>query len=273
MTEIEIPFSDQDKEDLEIFRGLLDSVDPDHEDKKRKHESTVENVPKRHIVTLPRIEASTEEIEKGIEKAFTEGTPSERGAHIQLPKDLVEGAKAAFVASGGNISHVAAMYDLTPEAVLRLAASEDWPVYGGATTLQESKSKAQLTSLRDRLWHRIEIMLDAMEVEKKTKADIVQYRINSEYVEPLASRSSAFKVLMDQYMRVATILEPEIFGDDPDPSNYHAKSLKDKNYPGGVEGVNREMADFFSQVVVGIADRIKDRELQGYGQIIDARVE
>ncbi len=112
-----------------------------------------------------------------------------------------------------------------------------------------------------------------MEVEKKTKDDIVQYRSNSIYVEPLASRSSSFKVLMDQYMRVSTLLEPEVFAADPDGTNFHARSARAENYPGGIEGVNREMADFLSEIVVGVADKIKDRELRGYGEIIDARAE
>ncbi len=89
---------------------------------------------------------------------------------------MVENAKATFIASGGNISEVAALYDLTPESVLRLATQENWPVYGGSTKVNESMSKAQLTILKDKLWKKIDKMLDSMEVEKKTKDDIVQYR-------------------------------------------------------------------------------------------------
>lgn len=262
-----LQFSSKDRQDLEAWKTTVSSGEVSI-DREQDNGSM-----KRQVITFPAIEASTAKTREAVEQALEEGNSVPRGREVSLPEELIESAKSSFIASGGNISEVASLYDLTPEAVLRLASQENWPVYGGGTKAIESKSKAQLTSLQIKLWHKIEYMLNALDVEKKHKEDIVQYRVHSEYVEPLASRSSAFKVLMDQYMRVSTLLEPEVFANDPDGANYHARAARGESYPGGIEGVNREMADFLGQVVVGIADRIKDKELKGYGDIIDARAQ
>lgn len=222
----------------------------------------------RQRVVMPEIKASTPKMTKEVEDAFESGDKLNLHQGMKLPPELIEGAKAAFTSSGGNISEVAALYDLTPEVVMRLASQEKWPIYGGSTKALDSKSQAQLKSLANKLWHRIEKLLDSIEIEKKKKVDITQHRMNSEYVEPLASRSGAFKTLMDQYMRVMTILEPETFAVDGDGSNVHARNARHQANPGGIEGVNRELANFFSDVVVGVADRIKERELQEYEQVV-----
>lgn len=255
--EIQIPFSHRDKKDLAEFRST----------------GSVKNALKieRHVVKLPIVKASTEKEKKIIEEAVAMGRKPKRDSATGMPPEVIEAAKATFTATGGNISQVASLHDLTPESVIRLANQEEWPLYSGSVTHQESRSKAQLNALQKKLWIRIEDMLDAMEVETKEKEDISQHRINSKYIEPLSSRSGAFKSLMDQYMRVSTILEPEIFSEDPDPSNYRA--VQARSSASNVKEVNREIADFFSQVVVGIADRISDKETEGYGNIIDSRAE
>lgn len=265
-TSLVIPFSKQDQRDLAEFK---EAVSPEP----KKTVSKDDNL-QRHIIEMPEIEVSTESAKRTVEDALETQKPLPRGKALKLPPEIVEGAKAAFISSGGNLSEVAALYDLTAEAVLRLANQEQWPVYDGTTKLHQSKSKNQLLSLQAKLWSKIEVMLDSMDIETKAKDDLTQHRAYSEYVEPLASRSSAFKTLMDQYMRVSTLLEPEIFSDDPDAGNYHARKAKAEKYAGGIEGVNREIADFFSQVVVGIADRIADKDMKGYGgTIIDGRVD
>lgn len=259
---LKIPFSRKDKEDLQVWKTAVQEVTS-----QKKSKSNLN----RHTITIPPVQASNEYAQKVVEEALDSGSQLPKSRVVSLPQEVIEGAKAAFIASGGNISEVSSLYDLTPEAVIKLASKENWPVYGGSTKAIESKSKAQLTILRDKLWLRIETFLDSMEIEKKHKDDIVQHRTNSEYIEPLQSRSSAFKTLMDQYMRVSTLLEPEIFSADPDGSNFHARNARGQSYPGGIEGVNREMADFISEIVVGIADKYRDKELQGYGDIIDMR--
>lgn len=225
----------------------------------------------RQAIVMPDIKAGSERATKEVEAALEDSKPLPRTLVTRLPPEIVEGAKAAFIATGGNISEVASMYDLAPQAVLEMAKSEEWPVYGGSTKVVEARGRSQLIILRDKLWSRVEKLLDSLDIEKKSKQDIVQHRVHSEYVEPLASRNSTFKTLMDQYMRVQTILEPETFAADPDGSNFHARKAQEEAYAGGIEGVNREMADFFSQVVVGIADRLKERELTGYSHVIDTR--
>ena len=261
--DITVEFTETDARDLAEFKEAVSGTT-----------SRVKEPMQRHIVTLPRVEASTEEITEGVEKALEEGKQLPRGMEVKLPPEVIEGAKAAWTASGGNTSEVAALYDLTPESVVRLASQENWPIYNGTTKLSESKSRGQLKSLQAKLWNRIESVLDSIDIEEKAKEDITQHRLNSQYVEPLASRSSAFKVLMDQYMRVSTLLEPELFSEDPDPSNFHANRAR--NSPSNVKEVNREIADFFSQVVVGIHDRVTEKaeqEREGYGNIIDARAQ
>jgi hypothetical protein len=223
----------------------------------------------RHTIVMPAIKTGSRKSAQAVEQALKTGKPVPRTLANTLPPEILEGAKAAFISTGGNISEVASMYDLTPQSVLELAKTEEWPVYGGSTKVVQAKGRAQLIILRDKLWARIEKVLDSINIEEKDKQDIVQHRLNSEYVEPLASRNSVFKNLMDQYMRVQTLLEPEFFANDPDGSNFQARKAREESYPGGIEGVNREMADFFSQVVVGIADRLKDRELNGYSHVVD----
>ena len=270
---IAIQFSEQDKRDLVEWKESINQAMPQDIS---GNSVTFDNTPlelsgiQRQRVSLPAIEAATPRMTEEIEEAFTEGTQHRHNSVEKLDPQIIEGAKAAFTSSGGNISEVAALYDITPQMVMRLASQEKWPIYGGGTKAIDSKSHAQLRSLAQKLWKRIEIMLDAMDVEKKAKADIVQHRVNSEYVEPLASRSGAFKTLMDQYMRVMTILEPETFAVDSDGTNIHAAKARQQNNPGGIEGVNRELADFFSDVVIGVADRIKERdEVKGYDNVID----
>lgn len=224
---------------------------------------------KRQTLVMPAITTGTPKAREKLEKSLSDGSRIERSTSLDLPPEIIEGAKAAFTATGGNLSEVASLYDLAPTAVLKLATEESWPVYGGSVKAVEARSRQQLIILRDKLWARIERTLDTLEIETKAKTDIVQHRTNSEYVEPLASRNSTFKTLMDQYMRISTLLEPELFANDPDGSNFHARKAREDNHPGGIEGVNREIADFFSEVVVGIADKIKDRELNGYSHIID----
>lgn len=225
----------------------------------------------RHAIVMPDVRAGSAKATQQVEDALEHSTPLPRTLATKLPPEILDGAKAAFIATGGNISEVASMYDLAPQAVLELAKTEEWPVYGGSTKVVEARGRAQLIILRDKLWSRVEKLLDSLEIEKKRKVDIVQHRMQSEYVEPLASRNSTFKTLMDQYMRVQTLLEPETFANDPEGSNFHARKAREDQYAGGIEGVNREMADFFSQVVVGIADKLKERELTGYSHVIDTR--
>jgi hypothetical protein len=226
---------------------------------------------KRQTLVMPEITTGTPKKRKEVEEALQTGARISKSSSLKLPPEIIEGAKAAFTATGGNISEVASLYDIEPTAVLTLAVEEGWSVYGGSVKAVEARGRQQLIILRDKLWARIEKLLDSIEIEKKDKADLVQHRAFSEYVEPLASRNATFKTLMDQYMRVSTLLEPEVFADDPDATNFNARKAREGAHPGGIEGVNRELADFFSEVVVGIADKIKDRELNGYSHVIDTR--
>lgn len=225
----------------------------------------------RTVIEIPEVTFGTEEDREDIERALNEGTALPRSGSVKLSPELIEHVKSSYIATGGNVSEVANLYDLTPEAVLRLAVQQNWTLYGGSHKALEPQSRNRLRAIQEKIWVKIEAFLDSMEVETKTKKDITQHRLQSKYVEALSNRNSAFKNLMDQYMRIGAVLEPELFANDPESSNAHARSARENIHPGGIEGVNRDMANFFADVVVGVADKIKEREMEAYGQIIDAR--
>lgn len=271
MTEtLTVRFTEKDERDLRTFKQeVWEFPDEEHKEPSESNGSM-----KRRRITMPAIEAPTEKEKERLEKGIEEGDYKvRRDIASKMPSDMVESVKASFIASGGNISEVSALHDLTPEAVVRLAAQEEWPVYGGGTTSVEKQQRAQLRTLRDKIWHKIEAVLESLNIEKKQKADIVQHRTMSEYVESLSSRNSVFKNLMDQYMRIGALLEPEVYANDPEGSNWHARQARGENHPGGEEGVNRELANFFTNVITGLADKVKERDMENYGEVIDARVE
>lgn len=263
---MDILFSEVDERDLDEFKASAGR-------KRAVAEGGDTKTLERTIIEMPEIDFGTDEDREQVEQALEDGGALPRSRSVRLPSHVIEHVKSSYIASGGNISEVAALHDLTPEAVVRLAVQQDWTLYGGSHKALEPQSRNRLRALQERLWIKIEHFLDSMEVEKKQKDDIVQYRLRSEYVEALSNRNAAFKTLMDQYMRIGAILEPELFANDPDNSNSSARKAREDMHPGGIEGVNRDMANFFADVVIGVADRVKDREMQGYGQIIDARAE
>lgn len=191
-------------------------------------------------------------------------------AILRLPREKKEAIKATFISSGGNISQCVREHDVTYQMVVKLAEKEDWPVYGGGTTSAEKGNKTRLIRLQSQLEAKMLALLGSMEVEKKQIDDIVEKRSMSKYVEPLASRNSAFKTVFDSWMRVSTLLEPEIYGYDGGNTNHVARNMRASGHPdalGGVEGVNREIADFLGRVAVGMADELKRRE----SNVIDHR--
>ena len=256
-----IQFSKQDADQLRSYKEAIDGP--------LETEPSSGAPMQRHSIVMPEVTAGTKRATAEVEDALESGNRLRRTLAASLPKEILEGAKAAFIATGGNISEVASMYSLAPQSVLLLAQEESWAVYAGGTKVVQSMGRSQLMIMRDKLWAKIEVVIDSLEIEKKKKKDLTQHRAYSEYVEPIASRNAVFKNMMDQYMRIQTLLEPEFFANDPDSSNFQARRARESQYPGGIEGVNREMADFFSEVVVGIADKLKDRDLNGYSHLID----
>lgn len=264
---MDIQFSRKDKTDLREFKQMIGRSDFVFEDEETPSKKSVE----RTIIEIPEITFGTDEDRRKIEEGLENGERIPRSRGVRLPPEVIEHVKSSYIATGGNVSEVSALYDLTPEAVVRLAVQEGWTLYGGSHKALEPQSRNRLKSLQEKLWYKIEAFLDSMEVEDKDKNDIVQHRLQSKYVEALSNRNSAFKNLMDQYMRIGAILEPELYGLDPEGSTAAHARARGEYHPGGIEGVNREIANFFAEVVVGVADRTRDRELKGYGQIIDAR--
>lgn len=191
----------------------------------------------------------------------TQGTP--------LSDDLIEAMKATFVRSGGNIAMVARTHNMTPKKVTDLAAQYDWPVYGQGATHGEAIRKTRLENLAQILEDQLFEMAQSLGVEQKAIEDITEKGMGSRYVAPLTQRSSAFSALFDRYMRVMTLLEPEVFGHDDDPSNPVAAKLRQKKEHdalGGVDGVNRQLAEFAARVAVGTVEAMEQRQ---DGEVVD----
>lgn len=186
-----------------------------------------------------------------------------------LPPELVEAAKATFTASGGNVSEVCRVHDLSPVKVLQLASTYEWPVYGEGVSSAERSRRGRLEQLAKTLEKRLYEMADSLGVERKQIDDVTEKGLGSQYVAPLNQRSSAFGSIFDRYMRVMALLEPELFAADDDPSNPVAAKVRQKQQRdslGGVDGVNRQLAEFAARVAVGTvsameAERTRDAEV------------
>lgn len=220
--------------------------------------------PRRDKMTRSRDDLATKELAL---PAVNEAAP---GVSRYFPPELLEAAKATFTASGGNIAEVARAHDLATTTVTRLAAKHEWPIYGQGNRSVELGRKTRLENLSTVLENRLFQLADAMGVETKEIHDITEKGMGSKFVAPLTQRSSAFSAVFDRYMRVMALLEPELFGQDDDPSNPVAAKIRQRqnqNALGGVDGIDRRMADFAARVAV---TALKERD--GTGDVIDAEV-
>lgn len=193
----------------------------------------------------------------------------------QIDPAKLEAAKATFTASGGNLSTVARTHDLAPDVVKKLAAKHDWPVYGDGFASSEKTRKTKLENLAEVLEQQMTEMLRSLKVETKEVEDFADKQRWSEYVSTLSQRSSAFNALFDRWMRVMTLLEPETFGGDTDPSNHAAAKIRQKAHEdalGGVDGINRQLADFAARVAVGVVDHMGRRD-EISGEVVDVTPE
>lgn len=237
--------------------------------------SRAEEPPRPSVVRRPdAMSRSREDLaDPELESLLPDVNEAAPGRGISLPGELLEACKATFIATGGNISEVARTHDLTPEAIKKLAVKHDWPVYGEGMTSAAKGRKHRLEQLAGVLENRLFQLADAMGVEKKDVLDITEKGLGSVYVAPLTQRSSAFGAVFDRYMRVMALLEPELFGQDDDPSNPVAAKIRqrqNRDALGGVDGVDRRMAEFAARVAVGVAELSRH---PGRGEIIDVEAE
>lgn len=219
--------------------------------------------PRRDKLTRSRKEIVPSTAPNDVEQFLPTPEEAAPGWERPLPSEQLEAAKATFIASGGNISETARTHKLTPNRVTQLAARDNWPVYGHGTTLVEKQRRTRLTILADTLENKLFQLADAMGVETKEVADITEKGLGSRYVAPLTQRSSAFSAVFDRYMRVMALLEPEVFGHDDDPSNPVSARLRQrKNLDalGGVDGIDRRMAEFAARVAVTAVQASKENE-------------
>lgn len=192
----------------------------------------------------------------------------------QIPLEQVEAAKATFVASGGNISEVARTHNMTASKVVSLANKHAWPVYGQGFTSAEKSRKTRLMVLAEVLENKLFQLADAMGVETKQIDDVTEKGMNSRYVASLTQRSSAFSAVFDRYFRVMALLEPETFGHDDDPSNPVAAKIRqrrNRDALGGVDGIDKRMADFAARVAVSAIEASKEGSSLP-AEIMDAEV-
>lgn len=225
---------------------------------------------RQRLESTPLFEENPELVSKmlpSVADTAPQGTP--------LPPELIEAAKATFTASGGNISEVCRVHDLSPAKVLQLASTYEWPVYGEGVSSAERSRRGRLEQLAKTLEKRLYEMGDSLGVERKAIDDVTEKGLGSQYVAPLNQRSSAFGAIFDRYMRVMALLEPELFAGDDDPSNPVAAKIRQKQQRdslGGVEGVNRQLAEFAARVAVGTVSAMENERARA-AEVIDVHAD
>lgn len=182
-----------------------------------------------------------------------------RGPGVDLPAAKLEAMKATFVASGGNLSEVARTHDVSPDKVMKLAQAYDWPVYGAGYSSAEKSRKTRLENLAVLLEQQVFDLASSLAVEKKELDELNEKGLNSRFVASLSQRSQAFSTVFDRYMRVMTLLEPETFGADDNAVAARVRAEASPDALGGVDGVNRMLADFAARVSVGVVKGLQER--------------
>jgi hypothetical protein len=184
--------------------------------------------------------------------------------------DEIEGIKAAFVRTGGNLAQVAREFSTSPARVKSLALKNGWTLYGRAKGSHEKASTSRLQALSQSLEAKLYELLASLEVETKEYHDVTKDGLNSQYVASLASRNSAFKDVFDRYMRVQALLEPETFGEDKNSAARLAQTkAQSADGLGGVEGVNRQITALIAGVVVTEDQVSKPPDMEA-AQVIEA---
>jgi hypothetical protein len=184
--------------------------------------------------------------------------------------DEIEGIKAAFVRTGGNLAQVAREFSTSPARVKSLALKNGWTLYGRAKSSHEKASTSRLQALSQSLEAKLYELLASLEVETKEYHDVTKDGLNSQYVANLASRNSAFKDVFDRYMRVQALLEPETFGEDKNSAARLAQQkAQSADGLGGVEGVNRQITALIAGVVVTEDQVSKPPDMEA-AQVIEA---
>jgi len=201
---------------------------------------------------------------------------STQAGEIQQPLDRpvaddeIEGIKAAFVRTGGNLAQVAREFSTSPARVKSLALKNGWTLYGRAKSSAEKSSTSRLQALSQSLEAKLYELLASLEVETKEYHDVTKDGLNSQYVANLASRNSAFKDVFDRYMRVQALLEPEVFGEDKNSAARLAQQkASSPDGLGGVEGVNRQITALIAGVVVTEDQVSKPPDMEA-AQVIEA---
>lgn len=202
-------------------------------------------------VESPSSDSSSPASDSPNSPAPTEGSQLQQPLDRPVADDEIEGIKAAFVRTGGNLAQVAREFSTSPARVKSLALKNGWTLYGRAKSSHEKASTSRLQALSQSLEAKLYELLASLEVETKEYHDVTKDGLNSQYVANLASRNSAFKDVFDRYMRVQALLEPEVFGEDKNSAARLAQQkASSSDGLGGVEGVNRQITALIAGVVV-----------------------
>lgn len=186
------------------------------------------------------------------------------GTKLDQQPERYEDAKTAYAATYGNASRAARLVGLHPDTLRQYASRDNWPNVPTPSkhpkTTAQKASRSHVEHLASLFEARMYGMIDSLVVEEKERVDIAEKGLLSSYVAPLSQRSTAFKIIFDSWMRLKTILEPEMFGFDEGKNNPHAARLqRQKELMGGAEGIERQLAAFFAgiNVTADLGDRGK----------------
>ncbi|MDX1622218.1 MAG: hypothetical protein R3320_14570 [Nitriliruptorales bacterium] len=267
----------EDSSTIEVdFSELVDNLEDELAPKKATNGRDRDPLgSSRRQVTLPSLEDLTDDAKRQVQDSLLEGQPLPRDSNLALPEAKIEAVKADYIATGGNIAEVSRQHEMPPTAVARLAADHNWPVYGDGASQSEKSERTRLERKFNRVEAQLDAMLETLVPETKEPDVRADKRQMSRYVESLSQRNTTFKTLFDTWTRLGAMIHPELFGLDPANSNAVAARLARDGHPdglGGVDGVNREISDFFGRVAVSIADELRKREIEQSRQVIEAEV-
>lgn len=181
------------------------------------------------------------------------------GQRLDDHPELYEEVKAAYLSAGGSAYRAARLTGVAPSTVSRYAQRDEWPQALQPHTVKtgaETSGQARLRHLADTLWARVMEMAEAMIIETKHPGEPTEKRLGSQFLESLSQRSGAFKAVFDAFTSVMEKLEPETYGRAGwgGPRDTAATARPQQRIEGGIDGIDRQLADALTAAVRGAAE-------------------
>lgn len=181
-----------------------------------------------------------------------------KGQGLHKVPELYEKVKATYAATFGNATITARLCGVARSTVLRYAERDNWPV-SLEPEVKLAAEKAERTRLERhaaQLYARMVEMLDSLTVEEKDRCMPSKDGLDSFYVERLGPRAQAFKILHDSWMKVMGILQPETYA--PLQNQHDRRTTAQLRAAaagelGGIDGIDRQLADLFAGLARGAA--------------------